>query len=111
MQMTFNDRNTGQPLLTAEVPEEFASEAYLNLEQYPSNRILKVYGKTYKNNCVIYYLTSDCYILSRRPQNGFFQAFGKQDDQQNESGHYYAQLYGIKTDLDMTAANLLQKQI
>jgi hypothetical protein len=111
MQMTFNDRNTGQPLLTAEVPEGFASEAYLNLEQYPSNRILKVYGKTYKDNCVIYYQTGDCYILNKSPQNGIFQAFGKQDGQQNESGHYYAQLYDIKTDLDRTAANLLQKQV
>ena len=110
MQMTFNDNN-GQALLTAEVPEGFTCEAYMNLEQYPNNRILSVYGKACKDGCAMYYQTGNGYILNKGNQNGFFKAFSKQDGQRNESGHIYSQLYDIKTDLDNTAAGLLQKEV
>ncbi|MBR4461133.1 MAG: hypothetical protein IKS51_00910 [Erysipelotrichaceae bacterium] len=111
MQMTFNDRNTGQALLKAEVPEGFTSEACMNLEQYPNNRILRVYGRACKDGCAMYYQTGNVYILNKGNQNGFFQRFRPQDGQQNESGQYYAQLYDIKTDLDRTAASILQKEV
>ena len=108
--MLWKDRNNGMELLKAKLPETFQTDAYVNIEQYPSNRIIKVYAKAYKEGCTIYYQTGESYLFNKGG-NGFFNNTNGSLGQQNESGAYYDQFSDIISALDRTASSLLKKQV
>lgn len=110
MQMIFNDRNNGMGLLKAELPEDFRYEAFTDIEQYPDNRIIKVYAKAEREACTIRYQTGDTYLLNKGG-NAFFGNTSGSDGQQNGSGAYYASFSDIVTALDRTASALLKKPV
>jgi hypothetical protein len=109
MSRIFTDRNTGQPLLEAILPEDFVLDAYLEVEQYPLNQKVRIYGKAVKDSSFIYYQSGDTYLLNKDSSvlyNQYIDPSGSKD----QSGNYYTRVFpSIQKELDGFASSLSDK--
>ena len=110
MKTVIKDRNSGQPLLTCELPEDFKTEGVAQLRQYPVNQILHIDARAVKGNCSINYLTGETYLYEKKKLPNLFGMMNRQSAR-NDSGFWYATPRSLAEDLDATAASILNKRI
>ena len=110
MKTVFNDRNSGQPLLKAELPAGFDTDALLQVRQYPVNQIIHVEGRAVKENCSINYLTGETYLYEKKKLQDPF-GWNNRQGAQNDSGFWYAVPRSLEEELDATAASILNKRV
>ena len=107
----FTDRNTGMELICGILPEGFVTDAFTEMENFETNRLLRVTAKAVKGGCSIYYRTGDTYILNKTNMAGFFQHVAGSPESR-ENGNYMVNSFPtIRQQLDGFASRLAGKQM
>ncbi len=111
--MIITDKNSNQPLMRCNLPDDFRTEGYLDVQQHPLNLLIKTQIKAERGSCGIYYQSGDGYTFTKYKQNIYYNGYAQPAQQGiNESGYYVVGNYiDVQTMLDSYARQLSSKTL